>query len=164
MNIQLKIVKRINNFWQCATKSATFVAMKTNPIGVRFEIKDLEFIKKRESIKTNQGVVDFLLSEYCKLYRIEKSSVFLIQDLTKPTNEIKPYEQPESNFTVNALPKEEPRALSEFEDFKNQIYKCTTIEEIENVMVGVKGALMFPKEKRVLEEIAKDHSKNFYTD
>lgn len=143
---------------------ATFVAMKTNPIGIRFEIEDLELIKKRENLKTNQKVVDFLLSEYCKLYKVEKPSIFAIQDLTKTTNEIKPNEQPISNFTVLIPPQAEVEALSEFEKFKKEIYKCTTVGEIEKVMQGIKGALMFRKEKLLLEEIAKDHSKDFYTD
>ena len=37
---------------------------KTRPIGVRFEIDKLDFIKGREKIETGQKVIDFLLNKY----------------------------------------------------------------------------------------------------
>ena len=40
---------------------AIFVHMKTNPTGIRFEVEDLDFIKRREKLETPQQVVYFLL-------------------------------------------------------------------------------------------------------
>lgn len=97
-------------------------------------------------------------------YGEEQKSNISIQDYTKPTNEIKPFEQPKTNFGINTLPKEVPVNLSEFDALKEEIYECRTVPEIENVMRKVKGALMFPKEKQTLEAIAKQHSKDFFTD
>lgn len=87
-----------------------------------------------------------------------------IQDLTSTSNEAKPYEQPATNFSVDTFPDIKPKSLSEFDTFKEKIYNCETTSEIEELMKKVKGALMFPKEKQRLEEIAKEHSKDFYTD
>ncbi len=33
----------------------------------------------------------------------------VVKDLTKPTNEVKPKEQPKSNFTIDTRPKDEPK-------------------------------------------------------
>ena len=38
--------------------------MKTNPVGVRFDIDKLGFIKEREKLVTNQQVIDFLMNKY----------------------------------------------------------------------------------------------------
>ena len=142
--------------------------MKTNPIGVRFEIEDLDFIKKRESIKTNQGVVDFLLSEYCKLYRVEKPSVFNknigVQDYTKSTNEIKPFIQPETNYSIDTTPHSFTSSLNESDRLRQEIYKCNTVPEIEKVVASIKASFISLKEKQLLEAIAKDQSKDFFTD
>ncbi len=53
---------------------------KTKNHSVRFEEDDFNFVSNRTGIKTGQKLVDFLLSEYCKLYRVEKPSIFL-QDI-----------------------------------------------------------------------------------
>jgi len=37
---------------------------KTSPIGVRFDPEKLDFIKKKESLKSYQQVVDFLVNKY----------------------------------------------------------------------------------------------------
>jgi len=49
---------------------------KTRNHSVRFDEEDFDFVSKRTGIKTGQQLVDFLLSEYCKLYKVEKPSIF----------------------------------------------------------------------------------------
>ena len=49
---------------------------KTATSGVRYKINDIEFIKKRQGLKTLQEVFYFLVGEYIKLYRVEKPSIF----------------------------------------------------------------------------------------
>jgi len=92
----------------------------------------------------------------------DTSNVF--QDLTKTNVEIKPVEQPKTNFEVKIPPKPISSVMGNFDEFKSQILATKTIKEIEAVMRDVKSSLMFPKEKMALEAIAKDHSKEFFTD
>jgi hypothetical protein len=88
----------------------------------------------------------------------------MVQDLTKITNEVKAFEQPKTNYDVKIEPKPETIPLGNFEIFRMEILKTTTIPEIEAIMKRVKSSLMFPKEKLSLEQIAKEHSKQFYND
>jgi len=51
---------------------ATIVAMaKTKPMGVRFEIEQLNYIKTREKLKSNQSVVSFLLQAYWDVWHVK---------------------------------------------------------------------------------------------
>lgn len=51
--------------------------MKTNPIGIRFEERQLELIRKRENLTTPQSIVSFLMNEYEKIWGVQKTSVLL---------------------------------------------------------------------------------------
>lgn len=95
---------------------------------------------------------------------IEHARVAQIKDLTQPTNEIKPFEQPKTNYEVKIPPKPESLPLGSFEVLKDKILQTTTVPEIEAVMKEIKAALLVGKQKQALEAIAKDHSKQFYTD
>ncbi len=86
------------------------------------------------------------------------------KDLTRPTHEIKPFEQPKSNFEVKIPPQPISSVTGNIEAFKQKILKTTTIQEIEAVMREVKSSLMFPKDKQALELFAKAHSKDFFND
>jgi len=108
--------------------------------------------------KTKEGIYDYLENAPNN----EPTNELI--DLTKPTNVVKPFEQPKSNYFINTEIKKEDIILSEFESFKVEILKTETIQEVEAVMKRVKGALMFAKQKINLEQIAKEHSKPFYND
>lgn len=43
----------------CAT-----MANKSNPIGIRFDLEKLNFVRVREKLGSNQKVVDYLLNDY----------------------------------------------------------------------------------------------------
>lgn len=87
-----------------------------------------------------------------------------VQDLTKPTNEIKPPEQPQTNYAVNVPPKPEVPDLGKFEGFKAKILATRTVAELKSVLDEVKNAIMLLKEKKELEAIGKEHSTTMYTD
>lgn len=86
------------------------------------------------------------------------------QDLTKPTNEIKPFEQPKTNYEVKIPPKPESVPLGSFDGFKAQILETKQVKELEAVMKEIKASLMPGRFKQQLEVIAKEHSKEFFTD
>lgn len=86
------------------------------------------------------------------------------KDLTKPTNEIKPFTQPKTNYQVNVEPKPEMIPMGSFEVLKAKILKTETVKQIEAVMKEIKVALMPNKQKQALETIAKEHSVQFYAD
>jgi hypothetical protein len=88
----------------------------------------------------------------------------MFQDLTKPNVEIKPVEQPKTNYEVKIEPKPITTVMGSYDAFKAKILATQTIKGVEMVMREVKASLMFPKEKLSLEQIAKDHSKDFFND
>jgi len=87
-----------------------------------------------------------------------------VQDLTKPTSEIKPLEQPKRNYEVKTPPKPESVPLGSFDGFKASILETKQVKELEAVMKEIKTALMPLRFKQQLEAIAKEHSKEFFTD
>lgn len=91
---------------------------------------------------------------------------YLIQDFTKPTNEIKPHEQPKNYFEVNIPPKQEMPILVEFEALKAEILETQNLGQLKSVMTKVKTTLLTFYQKRDLEAIAKQHSENkgFFND
>lgn len=87
---------------------------KTKNHSVRFEDGDFAFICKRESLKTAQQVVSFLLGNYIKIYKVEKKSIFLVDEtpingITKKEipfiDEPPQYEQPKNKFTQSYFEK-----------------------------------------------------------
>lgn len=146
---------------------------KSTPSGIRFDLEKLAFIQKRENVPTKQKVVDFLLNKYWwenKLPHVTAKEVPPMelkagfQDLTKPTNEIKPYEQPKTNYEVKMPPNKEMLPIGDYSVLHGEILKTTTIKEIQEVMAKVKSALLNGKQKQALEATAKEHSKDFFND
>ena len=43
---------------------------KSNPVGIRFDLEKLEFVKIREKLETNQQVVNFLMNKYWWDYKV----------------------------------------------------------------------------------------------
>ena len=83
-----------------------------------------------------------------------------LQDLSKPTNEIKPYEQPKTDYqaVVQLINK------SPYDQLKDLIKSTTTKNELEDVVKIIKGTPMHIKERFALEAFAKEHSIEFYND
>jgi len=86
------------------------------------------------------------------------------QDLTKPTNEMKPLDQPKTNNEVKIPPKPESVPLGNYEVLKSRILATDQRKTLEAVMKDVKSALLNGRQKLELEQIAKEHSKEFFND
>jgi hypothetical protein len=136
---------------------------KTNPSGIRFDKEQLEFIQKRESkLNTKQKVVDFLLNKYWWEFKVKLEPN---HKGLPPVSEIKPIEQPKSNYQVNTAPKPTNPILSKFQDYKELILATRTVKEIEGIMMVVKNdEFLTVGEKRNLDGIAINHSRDFYND
>lgn len=116
-----------------ATKRKT---TRTSPTGIRFDIEKLSFISERENLETKQQVVDFLMENYWWDKKSEDKALSapikhippskrevveqVVKDFTKPTNQIKPQEQPKSNFTIDTRP-QKPQELSTFMQKRQQM-------------------------------------------
>lgn len=82
---------------------------KTKPIGVRFRPEVLEKLEREHGITSPQAALVFLERFYCQHWELTKAVTAplrkepktQIKDLTKPTNEIKPVEQPKTNYSIN---------------------------------------------------------------
>lgn len=89
----------------------------------------------------------------------------MVKNLNEPTHQIKPPEQPKTNYQVNTQPIVTQPLLTKFVAFKERILKTSTIQEVEAVMKEVKSELFLTVgEKKNLEATAKEHSKNMYND
>lgn len=104
---------------------------KTATSGVRYKINDLEFIKKKERLNTLQEVVYFLMSEYLKLYKVEKVSIFSapkdVYDGPRLPNNFTHDEPP--MFSTHK-PKLILRSGEQWQAFKRE---CNNIEEWEEL-------------------------------
>lgn len=131
---------------------------KTNNHSVRFDKDDFEFICKREGLQKGQKIVDFLLSEYCKLYRVENTSVFAttkeVYDAPKLPINFKhdeppmfPLPKPESMFSA---------PVDKFQEHKSNItYSDSKKELVANVTAMKKEMFLNNKQKMELEIYAK---------
>jgi len=95
---------------------------------------------------------------------IEQPPENIINDLTKPTNNIKPHEQPKTNFSIDTTPKPSEPLMTRFEAYRGRILKTTMMREIVPLMREIKNDILSYKEKQSLETIAKEHSKDFFND
>lgn len=90
-----------------------------------------------------------------------------IQDFTKPTHEIKaiePITDQKHIYEAKIQPKPEMAGIASVDDFQDEILATTMSKELEEVMKRVKTALLTHGAKQRLEAIAKEHSKDFFTD
>jgi len=125
-----------------ATKRKT---TRTTPTGIRFDLEKLSFILANEKLETRQGVVDFLMDSYwwknkspfdapVKHIPPSKREVVeqVVKDLTKPTNEVKPKEQPKSNFTIDTRSKNDPKEGSMAFHLKYGAFTYAEAEKLKN--------------------------------
>lgn len=109
--------------------------------------------------RSRKNLMEKVLVEY-----FEKPSAS-VQDLTKPTNEIKPFEQPKTNFEVKIPAAPIATVLDNPETFRQEILASKTKGELEKVTKRIKSSLLNWKVKIELEELAKKHfSDNFFND
>ena len=145
---------------------------KSKVYSVRWDNEKMAFLQSREkNLETGQEIADFLMNNYWWQNKIPHVTAkeappleMKIQDLTKPTNEIKPFEQPKANYVAKVEPKPEMIPMGSFEVLKAKILKTETVKQIEAVMKEVKAALLNGKQKLMLEQVAKEHSKDFYNE
>ena len=96
--------------------------------------------------------------------RLYGSIKTMVQDLNKPTNEIKPFEQHQTNYVASVPTQKEAVIIGSIEAYKQEILATTNKEEIEMVMSKIQAASLNSRVKQTLENIAKVHSKDFFND
>lgn len=131
--------------------------MKTNPTGIRFEKEDLDFIKKREGIDTPQQVVYFLCSEYVKLYKVEKKSVFESTDIKFKAATPKSYEGAlANNLATDEIAMFQQVPIDKYDVHKNKISNSENRQELINSVNSMKKEMFLnTKQKMELEAYAK---------
>jgi len=127
------------------------------PITIYVEQKQIYPFGDKDNLKKE-------ISAFISLYGKGGIETMQIQDLTKPTNEIKPFEQPQTNFAATVLPRPETPGIGKYDAYKDRLIGAVTIKDIEAIMREVKNDILSVKQKRELEEIGKECSKSMYTD
>jgi len=121
--------------------------------------------KETISIFVEKGKIwQFGTKDKLKQFLYDSINKFGIQDFTKPTNEIKPHEQPKTNYVAQVLPSQESPVMSQLEALKQLIKETTRKEELEKVMLSIEGVSMLMTHKIFLRQFAKDHSVDFFND
>jgi hypothetical protein len=111
---------------------------KTNPIGVRFREEILNKLKTDHGIDTPQKALVFLerfYANHCELAKditapLRKGGEVKIKDLTKPTTDLKPHEQPRVNFSIDTTPKTSEALNSDINALQAQDLKKTILDQI----------------------------------
>lgn len=111
--------------------------MKTKPHTIRFEESDYDFICKRENLQTAQSILDFLMTEYIKIYKVQKPSIFLVPKESD-------YDGKESNrnsFDEQGKFEEPKRKLIRtFEQYKQLRIECENEEDWINLADEIRNA------------------------
>lgn len=82
-----------------------------------------------------------------------------IQDLTKSTNDVKPFEQPKTNYFINTP---EPPKVSPMEFYYAEIKEAGSIEQIKTIVATFKkDQSLAGWQKQSLEKYAIEMSKHF---
>jgi len=76
----------------------------------------------------------------------------MVRDLSKPTNEIKPFEQPKTNYSINTAPLNltQPQAGKSFEQFKAEKQECESEESWEKLKQEILSSWLTKKQKDLL--------------
>lgn len=104
-----------------------------------------------------------------ELYNFAKGNfvshpITMFRDITKPTVELKPFDQPITNYEVKMPPKPETLNLGDYNAFEEDIYQTRDGNELDAVMKKIKASLMALGLKNKLDGIAKEHGKDFFND
>src|SRR5687767_13593707 len=119
----MKLKSSYKYFWKVATLflfciKCSYMA-KTKQIGVRFDADLLKAFQEDKIADSPQKALNFLtefyrenrpskidFSEKFKNLPLSTKNKTQIKDLTQPTNQIKPQEQPKTNYSINTVPEE----------------------------------------------------------
>jgi hypothetical protein len=89
----------------------------------------------------------------------------MVNDLNKPTNQIKPQEQPKTNYFVDTTPKPIQPQMSQEGAYIQELRDAKTISEIQAISAAIKADTLLPQPtKNRLQTFAIDLSKNMYND
>lgn len=110
------------------------------------------------------GHEQFKKNIYEIIQKGNKNSNINIQDLNEPTHQIKPMEAMKPESVVFVPPKPQSINLGNFDAYHDEILATTMPDELKEIMSRLKSELMTGKQKADLEAIAKEHSKDFFTD
>jgi len=103
-------------------------AKKTRNHSVRFDEDNFNFVCKREGLDSGQKVVDFLLNEYCKLYRVEKQSIYAV--VNQPDFfDAPPVQKNYSKDEPRQWPKTEIKIKRSFENYQQLKIDCENEED-----------------------------------
>lgn len=124
---------------------------KTSPSGIRFDLDQLEYIKKREKLHTPQQVVNFLLKAYWDVWHVPKNPFNIEQ-----TTQILPTTDGNKSAPATYVP------VDQFAAYENEFKACQSVEQIEKaVKVMKKDTQLTPAQKTKLDLTAREISKNF---
>jgi hypothetical protein len=136
---------------------------KTKNHSVRFDEDNYSFACKREGIKSGQKLVDFLLNEYCKLYKAENKSVF---DYKNHIEDIKNSDAFTDRIVLAKSVKIEPtlsftEPIDKFTLHKNNITNSDSRQDLVNSVNNMKNDMFLNrKQKWELEDLAKGVMEN----
>lgn len=106
--------------------------------------------------KLRLAIEDFILS---------KQPDVQIKNLNEPTEQIKAFEQPKSNYQINTAPASVSPIMSKRHAYEAEIKATATKEALEKVMKQVNSDILSWKDKEYLKQIAQQHfTQNFYAD
>jgi hypothetical protein len=117
---------------------------KTKPTGVRFDEDEIAFVRARTKLNTPQSIVSFLMREYCKMYRVEKPSVFMM-----PENEVEESEIHKNPYFGISV--EQPKKFKQsFENFQLLKVECDNEEDWAKLAKEIREADHLSNRQKVL--------------
>lgn len=122
--------------------------MKTKPHTIRFEESDYDFICKRENLQTAQSILDFLMTEYIKIYKVQKPSIFLV-----PKESDYDGKETNRNSLDEPLKFEEPKRklIRTFEQYRQLKLDCENEEDWNTLADEIRDAPnLSTKQKQLL--------------
>lgn len=120
---------------------------KTKNQSIRFEVADWDFITKRQGFKTAQQVVNFLVSEYMKLYKVDNPSIFIAEKEISYNggNENEIYE-----VSCWSEPKKETKLVRSFENYRQLKVECENEEDWIKLKEEIQNAQNLSIKQKVL--------------
>jgi len=113
---------------------------RTNPIGVRFDIEKLAFIKQREKLESNQQVVDLLVNKYWWEWK-----------MPIPTHK----EVPPDNLKEEKVYQPPKEIIDPLQDWKDDLNNCESGEEINYVGQKIATSGLSRHDQNVLNKFGK---------
>ncbi len=146
---------------------------KSPNTSIRYDIEKVDLVKSNENIDTIQKVFNFLLDKYWWEKKLPKDYSNKVEDFDKFTTVDRlalRNVEPITNKPIYQYPLEEKDMIksvpiNQLAAWTEEILATKTISSIEYLMSLAKAdKILTPQEKFKLEQIAKEHSKDFYND